>query len=54
MARRAHEFTVLLDETAIADAHASIIRREEERANRPKPRRRKRSRRISATAIRSH
>jgi hypothetical protein len=42
MARRAHEFTVLLDETAIADAHASIIRREEERANRPKPRRRKR------------
>src|SRR5438105_9766483 len=27
-----NEFTVLLDETAIADAHASIIRREEERA----------------------
>ena len=49
-----NEFTVLLDETAIADAHASIIRREEERANRPKPRRRKRSRRILATAIRSH
>jgi hypothetical protein len=40
-----NEFTVVLDETAIAEAHASIKRREEERANWPKPRRRKRRRR---------
>ena len=39
-----NDFTVVLDETAIAEAHASITRREEERANRPKPRRRKRKR----------
>ncbi len=39
-----NEFAVVLDETAIAEAHASIMRREEERANRPKPRRRKRRR----------
>ena len=39
-----NEFTVMLDETAIAEAHASIVRLEVERANRPKPRRRKRRR----------
>jgi hypothetical protein len=39
-----NELTVLLDETAIAEAHASITRWEEERANRPKPRRRSRKR----------
>ncbi len=39
-----NEFAVVLDETAIAEAHASIMRREEERANQPKPRRRKRRR----------
>jgi hypothetical protein len=36
------EFTVVLDETAVAQAHASIKRREEElRANRPRSRHRK-------------
>jgi hypothetical protein len=39
-----NEFTVMLDETAIADAHAAIMRQEAERANRPKPRRRSRKR----------
>jgi len=34
-------FTVLLDETAIAEEHAKIKRRDEERASRPKPRRKK-------------
>lgn len=39
-----NEFTVVLDETAIAERHASMMRREEERADKPKPRRRKRRR----------
>jgi hypothetical protein len=34
-------FTVMLDDTAIAEEHANIRRRDEERANRPKPRRKK-------------
>jgi hypothetical protein len=34
-------FTVVLDETAIAEEHAKIKRRDEERASRPKPRRKK-------------
>lgn len=34
-----NEFAVVLDETAIAEEHAKIVRNDEERANRPKPRR---------------
>lgn len=40
----ANEFTVILDETAIAEANASIHRREEELTQQPKARRRKRRR----------
>lgn len=39
---RKNELTVMLDETAIAEAHASIVRREEERAKKPEARRRRR------------
>jgi hypothetical protein len=34
-------FTVILDETAIGEAHVSIMRREEERAKKSKQRRRR-------------
>lgn len=35
-----NEFAVVLDEIAIGEAHASIVRQEDERENRPQPRRR--------------
>lgn len=38
-----NEFTVMLDAIAVAEAHASIVRQEQERANKSKPHRRKRS-----------
>ena len=38
------EFMVVLDDTAIAEAYASITQRKEEQANQPKPPRRKRRR----------
>jgi hypothetical protein len=41
--------SVVLDETAIAEDHAKIERRDEERASRPKPRRKKGQARASAS-----
>lgn len=46
---RMGRFTVMLDEIAIAEEHAKMKRRDEELANRPKPRHKKAMRRRART-----